>query len=201
MSEIGFEVGPELVRRQPGHMEQIPWPHVDIGHVVRLDKDRMWTVTDRKQGWIKRRAVKDGEIVVEKQPTSGMADIYVPSEDECVILLHDELGARLLRDIEEREHSIARALTWRMEPLASTPLDLRDHLDMIHNIPVDDVYRRAGGGTEAERKDKSKAGTAARRQRKIDALAEMRSLHDQAHDDPALWPMRFPHVHTLEAGS
>lgn len=195
---IGFEVGPDLVRRPPGEVVEVPWADVGFGSIVRGKGDRMHTITREEQGWIELKAVKDGQRVVIKKPTEGTIFAYVPSEEEALILLNEELGARLLRDIEEREHSIARALNWKMEPCASTPQALRDHLDMIHNINVDDVFRRAQGGTEKEKKDMSKEGKAARRQRKIDALAELRNLHDEAHTDPSLWPMRFPHTHTLE---
>lgn len=188
MGEIGFEVGEDLVRRKPGAMQEVDWADVGLGSIVRGKGDRMHTITREEQGWIELTAVKDGQRAVIKKPTSGTIGAYVPSEEEALILLNKELGARLLRDIEEREHTIARALNWRMEPVPRNARVLQNHLDMIHAIKVDDVLRR-WQGTEAN------PATKQTRAQKLDELAK---LHDQAHADPDLWPHAFPHVHTLD---
>lgn len=186
---IGFEVGPDLVRRQPGQVEEVPWSDVGVGTIVRGKGDRMHTITREEQGWIELKAVKDQQRAVIKKPTTGAVWAYVPSEDEALVLLNEHLGARLLRDIEDREHSIARALNWRMEPLPRKALVLQNHLDMIHAIKVDDVLRR-WKGTDAN---------PATRQTRAQKLDELVRLHEEAHTDHELWPMAFPHVHTLEA--
>ena len=185
---IGFEVGPDLVRRQPGHVEEVPWSDVGLGTIVRGKGDRMHTITREEKGWIELKAVKDQQRAVIKKPTTGTVWAYDPSEDEALVLLNDHLGARLLRDIEDREHSIARALNWRMEPVPRRAQVLQNHLDMIHAIKVDDVLRR-WHGTEAN---------PATRQTRAQKLDELAKLHDEAHADPDLWPMAFPHVHTLD---
>jgi len=186
---IGFDgVGPDYVRREPGHVEEVSWSDVGLGTIVRGKGDRMHTITREEQGWIELKAVKDGQRAVIKKPTTGTVWAYVPSEDEALIMLNEGLGARMLQDIEMREHSIARALNWRMEPVKRTAQVLQNHLDMIHGIKVDDVLRR-WQGTQAN------PATKQTRKQKLDELA---NLHDEAHADPDLWPMAFPHVHTLE---
>ena len=186
---IGFEEpGPDYVRRPAGKVEEVTWADVGFGSIVRGKNDRMHRITREEKGWIELIAVKDGERQVIKKPTSVPIGAYVPSEEEALVLLNEGLGARLLRDIEEREHSIARALNWRMEPVPRKALVLQNHLDMIHAIKVDDVLRR-WKGTEAN------PATPKTRKEKLDELA---LLHDEAHADPDLWPMAFPHVHTLD---
>ena len=185
---IGFEVGPDYVRREPGHVEHVDWSEVGFGSIVQGKGDRMHRITREEQGWIELTAVKDGQRAVIKKPTSGTIGAYVPSEEEALILLNEELGARLLRDIEEREHTVARALNWRMEPVARNARALQNHLDMIHGIKVDDVLRR-WQGTEAN---------PASRQTRAQKLDELVRLHDEAHTDYDLWPHAFPHVHTLD---
>jgi len=188
MTEVGFEVGEELHRRQPGEIVGAYWGRIRLGHIVRDAKDRLHTVIAETEdgSWVRLQAVKDGTTAsLRRPPADKPVDIYVPSEEECLILLREDLGARLLRDIEEREHSIARALSWRVKPVANSALAQRDHIDMIHNINVDDVLRK-NKGTEVN--------PASKAQKKA-SLEELRGLHDQAHEDPVLWPMRFPHTH------
>ncbi len=189
MGEIGFDgVGPDYVRRQPGHVEEVDWSEVGLGSIVRGKGDRMHTITRDEQGWLELKAVKDGQRAVIKRPTSGKIGAYIPSDDEALVLLNEGLGARMLQDIEMREHTIARALNWRMEPVPRKAQVLQNHLDMIHGIKVDDVVRKNQG---------TKANPATRKT-KADTLEELVLLHDEAHNDPDLWPMAFPHVHTLD---
>lgn len=186
---IGFEPpGPDYVRRPAGQVEEVDWSDVGLGSIVRGKGDRMHTITRDELGWLELKAVKDGQRAVIKRPTTGKVWAYVPSEEEALVLLGEELGARLLRDIEEREHSIARALTMRLEPVPNKAAFLQNHLDMLHAINVDDVLRKHRG-TEAN---------PATKKTRADTLAELRNLHDEAHADPDLWPMGYAHVHTLD---
>lgn len=186
---IGFEApGPDYVRRPQGHVEEVDWTDVGFGSIVRGKGDRMHTITREEQGWIELTAVKDGAVTKIKKPTTGKVGAYVPSDEEALTLLNAELGARLLRDIEEREHSIARALNMRLEPVPNKANFLQNHLDMLHGINVDDVLRKHRG---------TEANPATKRTR-AETLAELRNLHDEAHADPDLWPMAYAHVHTLD---
>lgn len=187
---VGFEVGPDLVRRPTGKMQPTTWGEIELGHIVRDQKDRLHTVIadDSDVTVTLRSAHPAKEVVMRRPPADRPVDIYVPSEEEALTLLGEVLGTRILRDIEEREHSIARALTMRLEPVPNKAQFLQNHLDMLHAINVDDVLRK-NKGTEAN---------PASRKTKADTLAELRDLHDEAHADPGLWPMAFTHVHTLD---
>lgn len=179
----------ELRQREPGKIEPSTWGEVTVGNVVQDKRARLHTVLNDAAGWVQLKAVRAGEIVaVRRPPPETPVNIYVPSEDECLVLLREDLGARLLFDIEERERSIAKALNWRVEPVANRAQALRDHLDMLHGINVDDVLRKHTG---------TKVNPAPKGQ-KAASLKELRDLHDEAHSDFDLWPMAFPHIHTLE---
>lgn len=184
-----IEVGPDLKRREPGQIEPSTWGEVGIGNIVRDKRGRLHTIVNDAAGWVQLKSVRVGEVVAVRRPAPETpVDIYVPSEEECLVLLREDLGARMLFDIEERERSIAKALTWRVEPVANRAQALRDHLDMLHGINVDDVLRK-NKGTEANPAPKGQRAA---------ALKELRDLHDEAHSDHDLWPMAFPHVHTLD---
>lgn len=168
-----------------GHIESATWRDIHIGHIVRDKKDRLWTVIDEKTGFVKLQAVKDGVIRVQQKP-AGEVDIYVPSEDECKDLLVEGLGASLLRIIEEREHSLARALNWRLEPLTGRGVvKLRDHITMIHGgVYVEDLLGRWQRAKEA--------GDKVRQKDQVDQLLD---AHATMHDDPHGYPMAYPHHH------
>ncbi len=179
----------ELRQREPGAIQAITWGELAVGHVYRDEKDLFHWVVQDKQGWVQLKSIRTGELIPLRRPAPDTpVDIYVPSEEECLVLLDEHLGARLLRDIERREHTIARRLNWRMEPLPNNAKALQGHIDMIHAVNVDDVLRK-WKGTEANPSD---------RKTKAAALAELRQAHDEMHADPDTWPMVFPHVHTLE---
>lgn len=171
-------------------IDETTWLTVEIGDIVRDKKDRLW--------WI--RAAKDGELLLdngretrrmERPPADHPVSIYEPTEAEAINLAISDLGGRYLKMIEEREHDIARRLTWLMEPPARTARSIRDHLDMVHAVPVDDVLRR-WQGTEVNPSTK---------QTKAAALAELVEAHDYVHENPDQFPCPFPHVHNLEARS
>ncbi len=179
----------ENQQRQPGEIQTITWGELTIGHIYRDEKDFFHWVVNDLQGWVQLKSIRTGELRPLRRPSPETpVDIYIPSEEECLILLDKELGARLLRDAEEREHSIARRLNWRVEPVAASAKAMRDHIDMLHGVKVDDVVRK-WQGTEAHPSD---------RKTKAAALAELRQAHDEMHDDHGTWPMAFPHIHTLE---
>lgn len=174
----------------PGRMQRTTWGEVAVGHIVRDRNDRLWKVTKEGYGWV--QLTRGDEVVPMRKPDSiNVVHIYVPSDEEALDLLDAVLGARKLRIIEEREHTIARQLNWRMEPVARNARTLRDHLDLVHQVPVDDVLRR-WAGTEAN------PATPKTRKQALDELAE---AHDYAHANPDHFPQPFPHVHTLEAAS
>ena len=178
----------DLQPRKPGAIEQITWGQVAVGHILRLDGDRFHTVMQDKQGWVQLKSVHLENLWPMRRPDPAEpVDIYVPSEDEALALLHERVGAMILRDIESREHSIARALQWQMEPIANTAAALRDHLDWMHGINVDDVLRHHAG---------TKVNPVPKGQ-KAAKLQELRGLHDEAHEDPDTWPMSRAHSHHL----
>lgn len=178
----------ELRRREPGAIQPTTWGGVAVGHILRWDDDRFHTVMQDKSGWVQLQSVKTGELWPHRRPAPETPiDIYVPSDEEAIFLLHEGIGASVLRDIESREHSIARALTWQVEPVASTAVALRDHIDFMHAINVDDVLRQQQG---------TKANPVPKGQ-KAAKLQELRDLHDEAHNDPDLWPMSRAHSHHL----
>jgi hypothetical protein len=174
----------DLLAPDRGQMEQTTWAEVTVGHIVRDANDRLWTILGDKTGWIKERMVLTGEERVRHKP-SGNVSIYVPSESECRDLLDAELGARILRLIEDREHTIHRAAMFRVDPVRRAVNPLRDHIDWFHGVNVDDVWRRHNG-TKANPSDKA---------RKKASLEELVEAHDEMHADPYMWPHRMAHHH------
>lgn len=182
-----------------GRVEPTTWGEVGIGSIVRDKRDRFHTVVDEKAGWLQLSAVRTGEITAVRRPAPDVpVDIYVPSEDEALRLLHAELGAFFLRDIEDREHTVARTLRWRMDPMPPNATLLRDHLDMIHQINVNDVLRRHVKALEDRKAGKTKEAKKEAALRAEAAISELFAAHDEAHSDPQLWPMAFPHYHQKE---
>jgi hypothetical protein len=174
----------DLLAPDRGQMEETVWRDVGIGNIVRDPDDRLWTILDEKTGWIKEQSVQTGETRVRIKP-AGEVWIYVPSESEARDLLDKELGARILRGIEDREHTIHRAAMFRVDPVKRAVNPLRDHIDWFHGVNVDDVWRRHNG-TKANPSDK---------ERKKASLDELVQAHDEFHADPDLWPHRMAHHH------
>lgn len=170
------------------------WGEVEIGDIVRDKEDHLWWVrgawpTNHPEGRL-GILVDNGTKKIEVYPLPATpVDIYVPTEAEAANLVIAELGGRVLKMIEEREHTIARAQTWRLQPLPAVATAIRDHLDMIHQVPVDDVLRRWQGTVANPATKKTRA----------EALAELREAHEWAHEHPDQFPQSFPHVHNLEA--
>lgn len=175
-----------LEPRPHGHVVEVTWGEVKVGDTV-LDKtDRMHFIEREDQQHLRLLSAHPSkESWMIRPPDDRPVRVYRPSEEEALILLQDELGARLLRDIEEREHTLARRLNIRVEPTPRRVQALRDHLLMLHAINVDDVQRQHKG-TEAN------PSTPKVRKAKIDELC---ALHDEAHDDPDTWPHAIPHYH------
>lgn len=170
-------------------IETTTWGRVEVGHIVRDKNDRIHTVVDERGNWLRLVACRTGaDSTVIRPPGDQAVDIYVPTEEEAIDLLSADLGARYLRMIEDREHTIARASRWKMEVLPRKAIAIRDHLDMIHQVNVDDVVRK-WRGTEAN---------PAKPAQKKAALDELVRAHEEVHADPTTWPQSFPHIHTLE---
>jgi hypothetical protein len=170
---------------QQGEVQPTTWGEVAVGHIVRDKKFRMHTVVDERAGWLQLSAVRTGEVSTIRRPAPDTpVDIYVPSEQECLIAL-GSLGPRYLRDVEDREYTKTRSLMWRLDPVARSAKALRDHLDMIHgDVKVEDVVY--AHNTAREKKDSPRAKA---------KLQELVDLHDEMHADPHLWPQAFPHHH------
>lgn len=177
---------PDDLATDQGEMRQVTWGEVGLGNIVRDKVDRLHLVTKEGAGWVQLEAVKDGATAAMRKPASiNNVWIYVPSETECRILLDKELGARLLRQVEDREHTKARALTWRVEPVKRGVVSLRDHIDFLHGVNVDDVLRRHNGT----------AANPSNKERKKASLEELVMAHDEMHADPDLWPHAKAHHH------
>ena len=194
-----IEVGPDYVAPVRGAMQPSTWGEVGVGNVVRDKNGHLHTVTG-DTGWyvVLTPAHGRGEPVEIRRPDDDrQVDIYVPSEQEALNLLAEELGARVLRDIEEREATIARASSWKLEPCAANPQALRDHMDMVHGQTrhTDTLLSRYNPST----KPTTKEGRAELKAKRAAILQEMLDIHVELHQDSHIWPMAFPHTHTLEA--
>jgi hypothetical protein len=119
------------------------------------------------------------------EPGGGPVDTYVPSEEEALILLQDELGARLLFDIQDRERTLAGRAQFRVDPVKRTAVKLRDHIDWLHGVNVDDVLRRHQGTDVNPSTPKAKRAS----------VEELAQAHDEMHDRPDIWPHSLPHHH------
>jgi hypothetical protein len=176
----------EVLVTDRGHVEATTWGEVAVGHIVRDQKDRFWTVVDERDGWLRLLGARTGESSSIKRPAGDTPTwIYVPSESEMLNLVQEELGARIIRLIEEREHTISRQKVWRQDPIPRNAHALQNHLDMLHGVNVDDVLRK-WRGTEVK-----PSGPGAKKK----ALDELCELHDETHSDPHLWPAPWPHHH------
>lgn len=170
-------------------MADAVWGDIDIGHIVADQTGRLHTVIDRRDQWLRLESahpVKHASL--PRPPADRPVRIYVPSQEECLALLQKELGVRLLRDIEEREHTIARSARFRMDPVPADINELQNHIDMAHGVNVNDVANR-GRNTKVTRKTKTE---------KEAALAELRQAHDEMHADPHIWPQAIAHHHAKE---
>jgi hypothetical protein len=170
-------------------IETRKWGPVEIGDIVRDKKDHLWWV--REYRIIENDLLLDNgreQVRMNRPPADWPVDVYVPTEAEAVNLAIEALGGRMLKQIEEREHDLARRHTWRLEPVARRPAVIRDHLDMIHQVPVDDVLRRWQGT----------AVNPASKQTRKQALDELVEAHQYVHDHPEDFPSPLPHVHNLD---
>lgn len=168
-------------------IQSTTWGHVETGTVVRDKKDHLWIVGPADDGRLLLTPAhgRGDPILATRPPSDREVDIYVATEAEALALLHEELGARHLRDIEEREHTIARALNWRVDPVRRNLTALRDHISWLHGFNVDDVWRK-GTGTDVNPVD------AKGKRASVDELCR---AHDEAHADPETWPHSRPHHH------
>jgi hypothetical protein len=171
-------------------IEPTTWGKVELGQIVRDKKDRLWWVLDSHDGQVLLDNGRE-QVRVDRPAADHPVAIFEPTEAEAINLAIQELGARYLKQIEEREHDAARRHTWRLEPVARVATQIRDHLDMIHQVPVDDVLRRWQG---------TKANPASKKTRK-EALDELAEAHQYVHDHPEDFPSPMPHVHNLEVRS
>ena len=171
-----------------GHVEMIPWDEVLVGHILRRNDGELWTVTDQKNGWA--LLARNGETIGIPQFQRGtqLVASYVPSEGEALDLLHRDLGARILKQIEETQRTLSKAAEFRVDPIARKATALRDHIDWLHGVNVDDVLRRHNGTpTSPASKETKKA-----------SVQELCDAHDEMHERPDLWPHSLPHHHAKE---
>lgn len=194
-----IEVGPDYVAPERGAMQPSTWGEVGLGSVVQDKNGHLHTVTYIDWEVVHLAPAHGrGEPVEMRRPRYDReVQVYVPSEQEALNLLHSELGARVLRDIEEREATIRRALSWKLEPCEPNPQALRDHMDMVHGQTrhTDTLLSRYNPST----KPTTREGRAALKEKRKQILQEMLDMHVEMHQDPHIWPMAFPHTHTLEA--
>lgn len=194
-----IDVGPDYVTPERGHMQPNIWRDVGLGNVVRDKNGRLHTIVEDEGGYVTLAPAHGWgtRVSIPRPPDDRDVQVYVPSEQEALNLLHAELGARVLREIEEREHTIARASSWKLEPCEPNVNALRDHIDMIHgrNPHVGTLLSRYNPST----KPTTKEGRAELKEKRKQILQEMLDIHVELHQDPHIWPMAFPHTHTLEA--
>ena len=172
-------------------MKPTTWGEVRIGDTVRDKEDRLWAVLDDHLGTLVLGSAHPRRETTMRRPDDDRpVDVYVPTETEAINLLDEELGARILVDIERREHTIARALNWQVSPVARKAVALRDHLDWLHGINVDDVLRKHTGTA-------ANPSSPARKKATVEELAQ---LHDEAHADPDTWPHAMAHFHAPIGG-
>lgn len=169
-----------------GRVVDLTWGEVKVGDTV-LDKTgRMHIVqVETRDEVLLLSAHPVGEVWINRPSAERAVQVYRPSEQEALVLLQDELGARLLRDIEEREHTLARRAHFRVDPIKRTATALRDHISWLHGFNVDDVWRKHAG-TDANPSDK---------ERKKASIEELCQAHDEAHERPDIWPHDIPHHH------
>lgn len=172
-------------------MHSTTWGEVKIGDTVRDKEDRLWAVLDDHLGTLVLGSSHPRRESAMRRPADDRpVDIYIPTETEAINFLHEELGARVLREIELREHTIARALNWQLQPVPRKALKLRDHLAWFHGVIADDVLRKHDGT----------AANPSNPTRKKASVEELCQLHDETHADPDTWPHDMPHYHAPIGG-
>jgi len=180
-----------------GAVRPATWGEVAVGDIVQDKKDRLHAVVRLEGGQVWLLSAKLEEVAMQVPPADRPVNIYVPSEREAENIAHPHLGASYLRDIEHREHMVAKALLWRMDPIPNNATALRDHIDMAHGVYVNDVLGRYNSGVEAQKgldPDKKKEGA----KKKKASLEELRAAHDEFHSDFHLWPQNIVHHHAKE---
>lgn len=195
-----IEVGPDYVAPERGAMQSSTWGEVGFGSIVQDKNGHLHRITEDDGRMVKLVAAHGRQpvaVFIQRPAVDREVLVYVPSEQEAINLLHEELGARVLREIEEREHTIRRASSWELEPCEPNVNALRDHIDMIHgrNPHVGTLLSRYNPST----KPTTKKGRAELKEKRKQILQEMLDIHVELHQDPHIWPMAFPHTHTLEA--
>ena len=192
-----LSIGPEYLVPEHGNITPVPWGEVTVGHIVRDQNDRLWTVLRDEQGWILIESHTGERKPMRKPDAARQAWIYVPSEQECINLLTAELGARVLREIEARERTLAKIPHFRYDPVERTAVSLKDHMSWMHNAELNDQLN------EYNRVKKTRPGTpegkAEKKQRLEEIIQELCDAHDDMHANPTVWPMSLPHHHSLEA--
>ena len=173
-----------------GHMEPTVWGKVEVGNIVRDQRDMLHTVVFLSHDTVGLKPVRGAErsIAMIRPANDRPVDVYVPSESECLTLLDKELGARLLVRVEEREHTLAQAPRFRVDPVPRNVEALKDHCSWMHGVELQDQLNQYN----LAKKKRDKQG-------KEDALDEMVRAHDEFHADQALWPQPIPHHHAKEA--
>jgi hypothetical protein len=172
-------------------IEQRTWGDVQTGDIVRdlTGNLHVATVTEGAPS-VGLLSTKLEMRWIARPPDDRSVDVYVPTEGEAADLRHYDVRERMLRQIEERERTIARAALFRVDPTPRRAVALRDHIDWLHGVNVDDVLRRhSGTPVNPASKEAKKA-----------SIEELCEAHDEMHARPDLWPHSLPHHHATIGG-
>jgi hypothetical protein len=165
-------------------IEQRTWGDVQLGDIVQDKNGRLHIVNGVYPNVILLSTRLDLHEL-KRPPDDRPVGIYYASEAEQADMAPEEMRHRMLRDIEERERTIARAALFRVDPIPRKAVALRDHIDWLHGVNVDDVLRRHNGTPV----------NPASKDAKKNAIEELCEAHDEMHLRPDLWPHSLPHHH------
>ncbi len=195
----GLDVGPDWEPRPQGNITPKSWGEVTVGHVVRDQNDQLWTVLRDEQGWVLLERHTGERRSMRKPDAARTAWVYVPSDEEALLCLEQYLGARVLRDIEARERTLAKIPHFRYDPVPRDVVSLKDHLSWMHAVELQD---QLNAWNRVKKRQASKKSERAEKKAELAAiLQEMCDAHDEFHEHPATWPMSLPHHHATEAPS
>jgi hypothetical protein len=162
------------------------WKDIQLGDIVQDKNGNLHAVTTLDDDTVTLLSTKLTVFQMERRLRgTQIVAVYIPTEGEAADLAHHDLGERMLRQIEERERTIARAALFRVDPIPRKAVALRDHIDWLHGVNVDDVLRRHNG---------TPVNPASKDAKKL-AVEELCEAHDEMHARPDLWPHSLPHHH------
>jgi hypothetical protein len=168
-------------------IEQRTWGDVQLGDIVQDKNSNLHFVITLYDNVVQLASTRLTTAQITRPADDHPVNVYLPTGDEMSDMGAADMQYRTLRQIEERERTISQSSKFRVDPIPRRAVALRDHIDWLHGVNVDDVLRRhQGTAVNPSSKEAKKA-----------SIAELCEAHDEMHARPDLWPHSLPHHHAV----